>query len=204
MTTDNHAQEQAIAQANSIAAMVGALNVDYDRLEELRDELESLEADFKEAEEELKKNDHDAEHGGWAEVPSGTDEASAKAAMFDAQKALAEWRVEYAEELKELEEAANGNDDAEEARERIQEDPLSVHVREDWKNPGEESTPGEFQILLCTGGPAVRIMGELDDNMQPCRAWIEYQDWGTPWTHASGIIEQSTLLEYCQQFYFGE
>jgi hypothetical protein len=47
-------------------------------------------------------------------------------------------------------------------------------------------------------------MGELDQYLQPCRAWIEYQDWGTPWTEAPGIISQDVLLQYCHQFYFGE
>ena len=35
---DNHGKEQAAAQLNSIRAMVAALNVDYDRIAELRDE----------------------------------------------------------------------------------------------------------------------------------------------------------------------
>lgn len=167
-TTDNNALSQAIAQANSIAAMVVSLSVDYDRLNELQQDKGSFE-------------------------PKG----------MQSEK----WEENYpddAAELAALEEAANGNTDEDEARETIRDDALDVQVREDWKNPGEESTPSEFMILLSTGGPACRIMGELDEHMAPCRAWIEYQDWGTPWTHASGIVEQSTLLEYCNQFYFGE
>ncbi len=39
--------------------------------------------------------------------------------------------------------------------------------------------------------------------MDPCRAWLEYQDWGTPWTQFFDA-EQDTLLTYCRQFYFGE
>jgi hypothetical protein len=38
--SDNNAYEQVVAQAISIEAMVAALNVDYDRLEELKTELE--------------------------------------------------------------------------------------------------------------------------------------------------------------------
>lgn len=90
----------------------------------------------------------------------------------------------------------------EDAEERIQEYPLSVEVRSDWCSPGEELTPGEFCILLCTGGPAVRIMGELDEHREPCRAWIEYQDWGTPWTQYFGA-DQGTLVDFCRRFYFG-
>lgn len=179
----NAAYEQAQAQANSIAAMVAALNVDYDRLEELRDELDSLEGDVKDALRPV----HNPE------------------AFEEAKKVLAQWRDEYAEEMKELEESSNDCKDEDEARERIQEDALEVQVRSDWHSPGEQqNTPTEFYILLCTGGPAVRIMGELNNYCEPCRAWIEYQDWGTPWTHAVGVIDQDTLLQYCRQFWFGE
>jgi hypothetical protein len=98
--------------------------------------------------------------------------------------------------------------DEDAAREAIQEDPLSVQVRSDWYSPGDEEgqKPSEFEILLCTGGPAVRIRGELDAHLQPHRAWIEHQDWGTPWTQIFGLdsCQQEALLTYCQQFFFGE
>lgn len=106
------------------------------------------------------------------------------------------------EELAELEAAAGDCTDEEDARQRIQEDPLCVEVRSDWASPGEELTPGEFQILLCTGGPAVRIVGELDRG-EPCRAWLEYQDWGTPWTPYFGA-SSDTLCQYASHFFFGE
>lgn len=106
------------------------------------------------------------------------------------------------EELAELEAAAGDCEDEEDARQRIQEDPLSVEVRSDWASPGEELTPGEFQILLCTGGPAVRIMGELNRG-EPVRAWLEYQDWGTPWTQYFGA-SSDTLCQYASHFFFGE
>lgn len=108
------------------------------------------------------------------------------------------------EELAELEAVTGECESQDDAQQRIQEDPLSVEVRSGWYNPGETPEPSEFQILLCTGGPAVRILGELDHYKQPCRAWIEYQDWGTPWTHYYAPEATSTLLAYCQQFYFGE
>lgn len=95
--------------------------------------------------------------------------------------------------------------DADEARERIQESPLSVQVRGGWYSPGGDGDIGqaeEFEILLTTGGPALRIRGELDRN-EPCRAWLEYQDWGTGWQQYFDV-EQDTLLEYCRVFYFGE
>ena len=109
-----------------------------------------------------------------------------------------------AEELEELETAAGECKDEEEARERIQEDALSVEVRSDWHAPGESGEPTEFCILLCTGGPAVRIIGDLDRG-EPSRPRIEYQDWGTPWTEYFPTSEQRAALEsYCSCFYFGE
>lgn len=94
----------------------------------------------------------------------------------------------------------------EEAREAIQGDALSVQVRSGWYTPGSEDTaPEEFEILLCTGGPACRIVGDLDGNAQPSRPRIQYQDWGTPWTEYFPTSEERDALEtYCQQFYFGE
>jgi len=92
-----------------------------------------------------------------------------------------------------------------EARQAIDEDPLSVQVRSDWHNPGEDSSPTEYEILLCTGGPAVRIVGDLDEHQQPDSAQIEYQDWFTPWQRYADTTteEDEALLTYARQFYFG-
>ena len=109
-----------------------------------------------------------------------------------------------ATELVALREAAGECTSQDEARERIQEDALEVTVRSDWHDPGtsdDEAT--EFCILLTTGGPAVRIMGELQDG-QPCRAWLEVQDWGTSWTHYREEGLGDVLLAYAGCFYFGE
>ena len=95
------------------------------------------------------------------------------------------------------------------ARENIQDNALSVQVRGPWYSPGEpfqKTGPVEYEILLCTGGPAVRIVGELDEHGQPDSAVLEHQDWGTPWTEAKGLtfFDSATLLRYAQFFYFGE
>jgi hypothetical protein len=114
-----------------------------------------------------------------------------------------------ADELKELTADATVDGDlqtdADSVRERIQESPLEVAVRSGWVAPGDEMAAEDFLILLSTGGPALRIRGELDEHKQPHRAWLEYQDWGTPWTeyHGEGC-ENETLLTFCQQFFFGE
>jgi hypothetical protein len=60
-------------------------------------------------------------------------------------------------------------------------------------------------ILLSTGGPALRIRGELDEYKQPYRAWLEYQDWFTPWTEYHGDnVDTDALLAFAAYFYFGE
>jgi hypothetical protein len=111
---------------------------------------------------------------------------------------------EDAAELSELEEAAGDCADEDDARQRIQDDPLSLQVRSGWYSPGEEPpAPAEFELLLSTGGPAVRIVGELSEHGEPTRAWIEWQDWGTPWTHHYEPGAGDTCLEYAQHFYFG-
>lgn len=103
-----------------------------------------------------------------------------------------------------LQEHAGDCEDREDAERRIQEDPLSIEVRSGWASSKDEFEPEEFCILLGTGGPAVRIIGELSDG-QPTRARLQVQDWFTPWTDYRGhAISSDDLLTYCGQFYFGE
>jgi len=92
-----------------------------------------------------------------------------------------------------------------EARQAIDEDPLSVQVRSAWHTPGEDSSPTEYEILLCTGGPAARIRGEINQYNEPETAQIEYQDWFTPWERYSDTSseEDEALLTYARQFHFG-
>lgn len=183
ITEQNHAYQNAQGWAGSIAELVAALECDFDRLQELREE----EADLLAA----------------VEAADEGDERDAERALFVA------WRGEHTEELADLTATATVDGElyasADDVRERIQEGPLSVEVRSGWYSPGDDPEPEEFAILLSTGGPALRIRGELDDYKQPRRAWLEYQDWGTPWTeyHGEGL-DSGALLTYCQQFYFGE
>lgn len=101
------------------------------------------------------------------------------------------------------------NTKEEDSRERIMsEGALSVEVRSDWYCSGSvaDSQPIEYRILLGTGGPASRIVGDLDEFGQPTNAKLEYQDWYKPWTAANDLSEKEdkTLLEYASQFWFGE
>jgi hypothetical protein len=97
--------------------------------------------------------------------------------------------------------------DVDDARETIQQAPLSVQVRGDWYTPGEEpGGPNEFEILLSTGGPALRIVGYLDVHGNPREARLEWQDWGTPWTYHAGHNpeDRATLIGFSSEFYFGD
>ena len=103
---------------------------------------------------------------------------------------------------------ADDDDQREAAREAIESDPLSVEVRQDWHSVGAkpEDTACEFRILLCTGGPAVQIVGELNEHSEPERARLQFQDWFTPWQDLRGVSaeDEAALLDYCRVFYFGE
>jgi hypothetical protein len=98
-----------------------------------------------------------------------------------------------------------------EIEQRIQEGPLSVLVRDGWRSPGQASDDGaeEYEILLSTGGPALRIYGRLNQFDEPESAALQYQDWGTPWTDwypedETTVDETARVLRtYAECFYFG-
>lgn len=115
------------------------------------------------------------------------------------------------ESIKEMVEALNAaiEADDDEAREKaetcIQEDALCVEVRSTWHVLGTTETPDEFKILLCTGGPAVQIVGDLSEHAEPETARLECQDWFQPWTDVYIQDEdREALMTYARCFYFGE
>lgn len=167
-TETDWAAEIGASAYGCLAEMVAALECDYDRLAELRDE----------------RADKDAK----------PDELR-----------LPAWDAENAEELAELAAEAGDCTDRDDAEQRIHEDPLSVQVRSGWCDPGTENMGGaeEFEIVLSTGGPATRIVGELDDNGEPSRARLQVQDWFKPWTEYFPA-DSEVLLTYARCFTFGE
>jgi hypothetical protein len=106
--------------------------------------------------------------------------------------------------LEELQKAEDEEDEekAEGLRNAIEETPLEVSIREDWHAPGQKADSKEYIILLCTGGPAVRIHGELNEYNEPETAKIEYQDWFTEWQTLDA--DEDILLQFASYFYFGE
>jgi hypothetical protein len=185
--TTTHAEQQAVSQYEGIKTLVDLLALDYDRLEELREERESYEIEDPDANMADDGPQYANDREAWAgENPDEADE------LAELEKIIAEGKSAYGREFT----------CADDAREAIQEDPLCVEIRSDWATSQKDFEPAEFAILLCTGGPACRIRGTLDRG-EPTRAWIEYQDWGTPWTEWHGA-DRDTLLAYCREFYYGE
>ena len=123
----------------------------------------------------------------------------------DTQRAESQARAQL-ESIIEMVKALNTPDDDdayEAATEAIHEDPLSVEVRSGWTSPGAAMEPAEYCILRCTGGPAVRIIGDHGVSNEPESASLEYQDWGIPWiAYRLSAAQEEMILTYAQQFYF--
>jgi hypothetical protein len=98
--------------------------------------------------------------------------------------------------------------DSDEVRVRAQESVLEVQVRGSWHAPGE--TDGdqetEYYILLSTGGPALRLYGDLNSGQPSGRPRMQHQDWGTPWTDIEPESDEwSDAVDwFVNCFYFGE
>lgn len=93
------------------------------------------------------------------------------------------------------------------AERTILEDALHAMVRDGWRSIGEprsEDGPEEYELLLCTGGPAVRIRGTLSQG-EVQSATIQHQDWGTPWTDLDIThAQEETVMAYARVFYWGD
>lgn len=172
-TTKKDLSEIGKCAMSSIREMVAALECDYERLEELRDEKVA-----------------------WVANDGGDDD--------EQDRTETDWDKEFPEEageLNDLAEAAGECTDREQAEQRIHEDPLSIEYRSGWVTDKSNMQAEEVRILLTTGDPAVQIIVELDDG-QPHRAYLQVQDWGTPWTdyYEDGIGE--VLMTYVGCFCF--
>ena len=197
------AYNQAIAQVQSIVAMIAAVNVDYDRLEELRElrntprfvagwnmpDSEPVAFDnFDDAKRfiigELKTAEDCADNEDVAtELCHAAEEVNLESSDFGITVAGYHFWVtqdgnmlepDDAEELTELEESAGDCADADDAQQRIYDDPLSVQFRSGWVSRGDEMSAEEFRIVLCTGGPHVELVGDVDCS----RIRVLYKDWG--------------------------
>ena len=93
----------------------------------------------------------------------------------------------------------------EEIKENILNSALSVEFRSGWTSNPNELEIEEFKILLTWGGPALRVIGELNQYKEPENIKMQFQDWGTFWTDFEITEEQQKALNwFCSCFYFGE
>ena len=101
---------------------------------------------------------------------------------------------------------SNDYNQQDELRESVLNSVLSVEFRSGWYSSPEsiaDLSPEEFKILLTWGGPALRVIGELDE-YGPVNSKLQYQDWGTPWTDFKITKDQQDALNwFCNCFYFG-
>lgn len=229
-----NAREQAIAQVNSITNMVAALEIDYDRLDELQDLAGTTRFmagcnmagfmpdsepaafdDFDDAKRYVIGLMKDEEENTTSEEAAEDLSALAEDTNLESYpfrvtcQGMAFWVTRDGfmideedggrEELAELERIADGCADADEARDRIMEDPLSVETRSGWVSVGDEMTADEYRIVLCTGGPHVEIVGDLDQHGTPSNVRIVFRDWGE-----SGELfdfDHDAVLTYAQYFF---
>lgn len=121
--------------------------------------------------------------------------------MSDNSRHQAEVQLASIKEM--LQAVENATDDEREAaRTAIYDDPLAVDVRSGWVSVwATEFEPVEYRVLLCTGGPAVQLEGELDDRNQPYNVQLQHQDWFEPWQTVPLTAEDTeTLLTYARYF----
>lgn len=204
------AESQARAQVASVVAMVAALNVDYDRLEELREERDNLHGTLagsngvlEQREKTLGKPGAPWDGKGLLPVPLSYSTAEEVEEARKEVSSVSEELQRVLAELADLEDAAGDNTSEDEAREAIEGDALSVEVRSGWHELGAPLVPEEFRIVLCTGGPHVELVGDLDRGT-PSRIRVIYKDWGTSGEYFPDSAEREALETYCAQFYFGE
>lgn len=181
----NHAEQNAIGWLETIKEHVSCLTADRERLDELLSEREGFTMDV--------------DANGAPDGPGYANDAEAWAGENpDEAEELADLLSDISVDGEQLDEDA--------IRERIEESPLSVQVRGGWHSPGDNdgTEAEEYEILLSTGGPALRIVGDLSGG-QPTSARLEYQDWGTPWTeHITTGDDHDALLRWVSVFYFGD
>ncbi len=122
--------------------------------------------------------------------------------MSDNSRQQAEVQLTTIKAMLEAVANATGNE-REAARTAIYDDPLAVDVRSGWVNVwAAEFEPVEYRVLLCTGGPAVQLEGELDDMNQPYNVQLQHQDWFEPWQTVPLTAEDTeTLLTYVRHFF---
>jgi len=112
-------------------------------------------------------------------------------------------KISYLESLNVT--SSEDEEEIEQIKESILNSALSVEFRSGWTSNPNDIKLEEFKILLTWGGPALRVIGDLNQYKEPENIKIQYQDWGTYWTDFKITEEQVKALDwFCSCFYFGE
>ena len=96
----------------------------------------------------------------------------------------------------------------EETTQSILDSALSIEFRSGWYSSLYDRVrlgePAEFKILLTWGGPALRIIGEIE-NYYAVNPKLQYQNWFEPWIDLEITESQEKALNwFCNKFYFGD
>ncbi len=102
-----------------------------------------------------------------------------------------------------LEAMQTSDDEVEQIEEEARQQVLSVEVRTGWHTPSDPpSQPEEGCLLLSTGGPALRVLVDLDDG-EPYQCTLQHQDWGTPWIDLPlSEADDEALCWFAALFYY--
>lgn len=83
--------------------------------------------------------------------------------------------------------------------------PAGISLRSGWYAPGAGGPADEYRLEMAGGGPACRIIGNLDADGDAADATIEGQDWGTPWLALTLTTDEyDALLWFVGLFWYGE
>ena len=87
--------------------------------------------------------------------------------------------------------------------ELVHQEPLEIATRSQRANFQDEFESSDFKILLCTGGPAVRIFGSCEGGY-PSDIELQHQDWFTPWESVRGLseIQREAMEWFCNFFVY--
>ena len=112
-------------------------------------------------------------------------------------------KISYLESLNVT--SSEDEEEIEQIKESILNSALSVEFRSGWTSNPNELEIEEFKILLTWGGPALRVIGDLNQYKELENIKMQFQDWGTCWTDFEITENQQEALNwFCNCFYFGE
>lgn len=108
------------------------------------------------------------------------------------------------DEIQRLSDLLDADPDNDDLQDELRDLALTQEVRSTWTSMDQDLEPDEYRLLLCTGGPAVQVVGQLDSAGDPCTATLQHQDWGTPWADVNLTRPETELLVwFAQTFYWG-